>query len=40
MIAMVAALLAATAVILDIIWMGNMRDDGATPSLVAEQQGE
>jgi hypothetical protein len=35
---MVAAALAATALVLGIMWMSNVRDDGASPRPVAEQR--
>ena len=38
LIVMVAAALAATVIVLGIMWMNNTRYDGASPRPVAEQQ--
>lgn len=38
LIVMVAAALAATVIVLGIMWMNNTRHDGTSPGSVAEQQ--
>ncbi len=38
LIVMIAAALAATTLVLGIMWMNGLRYDGATPRTVAEQQ--